>query len=112
MLLGAGARLAVPVLVPGEAPVREPGQLPHQAAEGAGQRAAAGCDLGEEVQQDAPVARRGQTGDDVVPAWSPDGTRIAYVGTGAFFTVDVSTREVRTCAQGQDFFFGDVLWLR
>ena len=54
----------------------------------------------------------GQTGDDVVPAWSPDGRRIAYVGTGAFFTVDVATREVRTCAQGQDFFFGDVLWLR
>jgi len=54
----------------------------------------------------------GQTGDDVVPAWSPDGKRIAYVGTGAFFTVDVATREVRTCAQGQDFFFGDVLWLR
>lgn len=54
----------------------------------------------------------GQTGDDVVPAWSPDGRKIAYVGTGAFFTVDVATRDVRTCAQGQDFFFGDVLWLR
>lgn len=54
----------------------------------------------------------GQTGDDVVPAWSPDGTRIAYVGTGAFFTVDVATREVRTCAEGQEFFFGDLLWLR
>ncbi len=54
----------------------------------------------------------GQTGDDVVPAWSPDGKRIAYVGTGAFFTVEVASREVKTCAQGQDFFFGDLLWLR
>jgi len=54
----------------------------------------------------------GQTGDDVVPAWSPDGKRVAYVGTGAFFTVDAASREVKTCAQGQDFFFGDLLWLR
>lgn len=54
----------------------------------------------------------GQTGDDVVPAWSPDGKRIAYVGTGAFFTVEVASREVQTCAQGRDFFFGDLLWLR
>jgi len=54
----------------------------------------------------------GQTGDDVVPAWSPDGKRIAYVGTGAFFTLTVATQDTQTCAQGQDFFFGDLLWLR
>lgn len=54
----------------------------------------------------------GQTGDDVVPAWSPDGKRIAYVGTGAFFVVTVASQESQTCAQGQDFFFGDLLWLR
>lgn len=54
----------------------------------------------------------GQTGDDVVPAWSPDGKRIAYVGTGAFFVVTVASRDTQTCAQGQDFFFGDLLWLR
>ncbi len=54
----------------------------------------------------------GQTGDDVVPAWSPDGKRIGYVGTGAIFTVDVASRDTKTCAQGQDFFFGDLLWLR
>ncbi len=54
----------------------------------------------------------GQTGDDVVPAWSPDGSRIAYVGAGAFFVLDVATGAVRTVAQGQDFFLGDLLWLR
>lgn len=54
----------------------------------------------------------GQTGDDVVPAWSPAGDRIAYVGTGAFFVVTVASQDSQTCAQGQDFFFGDLLWLR
>ncbi|HEV8535570.1 MAG TPA: hypothetical protein VGR87_07610 [Candidatus Limnocylindria bacterium] len=54
----------------------------------------------------------GQTGDDVVPAWSPDGTRIAYVGTGAFFVLTVATGDVRSLAQGKDFFFGDLLWVK
>ena len=54
----------------------------------------------------------GQTGDDVVPAWSPDGTRIAYVGSGGFFVLDVRTQTTHTVAQGQDFFFGDLLWLK
>ncbi len=54
----------------------------------------------------------GQTGDDVVPAWSPDATRLAYVGTGAFFILTLATGNVRTIAQGQDFFFGDLVWLK
>ena len=54
----------------------------------------------------------GQTGDDVVPAWSPDGGRVAYVGSGGFFVLDVQTQSTRTLAQGQDFFFGDLVWLR
>ena len=53
-----------------------------------------------------------QTVDDVVPAWSPNGTQIAYVGTGAFFVLTVANGNVRTFAQGQEFFFGDLLWLK
>ncbi len=54
----------------------------------------------------------GQTGDDVVPAWSPDGTKIAYVGLGGFFVLDVKAQSARTLAQGQDFFFGDLVWIK
>ncbi len=54
----------------------------------------------------------GQTGDDVVPAWSPDGARIAYVGSGGFFVLDIASQSTRTIAQGQDFFFGDLVWLK
>ena len=54
----------------------------------------------------------GQTGDDVVPAWSPDGTKIAYVAQGGFFVLDMATGVARTVAQGTDFFFGDLLWLK
>ena len=58
------------------------------------------------------VKSMGQTGDDVVPAWSPDGTKIAYVGQGGFFVLDVKSGVARTVAQGQDFFFGDLIWLK
>jgi Tol biopolymer transport system component len=53
-----------------------------------------------------------QTSDDVVPTWSPDGTQIAYVGTGAFFVLTLANGNLRTLAQGQDFFFGDLVWLK
>jgi Tol biopolymer transport system component len=53
-----------------------------------------------------------QTSDDVVPAWSPDGTQVAYVGTGAFFVLTLANGNLRTLAQGQDFFFGDLVWLK
>lgn len=54
----------------------------------------------------------GQTGDDVTPAWSPDGTKIAYVGTGAFYVLDLVSGAVRSLRQGDDFFFGDLLWVK
>jgi len=54
----------------------------------------------------------GQTGDDVTPAWSPDGTRLAFIGTGAFYTLALADGSVKSLAQGNDFFFGDLLWIR
>jgi hypothetical protein len=45
-------------------------------------------------------------------AWSPDGTQVAYVGTGAFHVLDVGQRSVKVCAEGDNFFFGDLVWLR
>ena len=58
------------------------------------------------------VKNVGETGDDVVPAWSPDATRIAYVGTGSFSVLKLADGSVRTLAQGEDFFFGDLLWIK
>jgi Tol biopolymer transport system component len=53
-----------------------------------------------------------QTGDDTFPAWSLDGTRIAYVSTGAFFVLSLKDGSVKTLASGDNFFFGDIVWLK
>ncbi len=53
-----------------------------------------------------------QTGDDTFPAWSLDGTRIAYVSTGGFFEMSMSDFSIKTLASGQNFFFGDITWLK
>jgi len=34
------------------------------------------------------------------------------VGQGGFFVLDVKSGVARTVAQGQDFFFGDLIWLK
>jgi Tol biopolymer transport system component len=60
----------------------------------------------------ASVKSVGQTGDDVVPAWSPNGTEIAYVVSGAFVVLTLANGNIRTLAQGQDFFFGDLVWVK
>ncbi|MBI2016684.1 MAG: PD40 domain-containing protein [Candidatus Rokubacteria bacterium] len=54
----------------------------------------------------------GPTGDDVIPAWSPDATKIAYVGVGTFTIMTLADQEATVCAQGEQFFFGDPLWVR
>ena len=53
-----------------------------------------------------------QTGDDTFPAWSLDGSRIAYVSTGGFFEMSTSDFSIKTLASGQNFFFGDIAWLK
>lgn len=53
-----------------------------------------------------------QTADDVVPAWSPDGARIAFISAGALSVLTVADGGVRQLARGENFFFGDLLWLR
>ncbi|MBI4571280.1 MAG: PD40 domain-containing protein, partial [Chloroflexi bacterium] len=53
------------------------------------------------------VSSLGPTGDDVVPAWSPDATKIAYVGVGSFVILTLADQTTKVCAQGEQFFFGD-----
>ena len=91
---GRTASALPPTRVPGQAHLSVPSFL-----------YSAPCD-GSSVKELAP------TGDDVVPAWSPDATQIAWVGTGGLFAVEVGTGTVRTIAQGQDFYFGDLVWMK
>jgi Tol biopolymer transport system component len=53
-----------------------------------------------------------QTGDDTFPAWSLDGSNIAYVSTGAFFELSMKDFSIKTLASGDNFFFGDITWLK
>jgi Tol biopolymer transport system component len=53
-----------------------------------------------------------QNGDDTVPAWSVNGTSIAYVSTGAFFELSMKDFSIKTLASGDNFFFGDITWLK
>ena len=52
------------------------------------------------------------TGDDIVPAWSPDGTRVAYVVVGTLAIVSAANGAVIMRAEGLGFFYGDLIWLR
>jgi Tol biopolymer transport system component len=58
------------------------------------------------------VTSLGPTGDDVVPAWSPDGSKLAYVGIGQFVIMTLADRSTKVCAQGEQFFFGDPIWVK
>lgn len=54
----------------------------------------------------------GQTGDDVVPAWSPDGSRVAFVSAGALNVVTIADQSARRLSLGDAFYFGDLLWVK
>ncbi|MHB8631959.1 MAG: TolB family protein [Candidatus Limnocylindria bacterium] len=53
-----------------------------------------------------------QTGDDTFPAWSLDGSSLAFVSTGAFFRMTMKDHSIKTLASGDNFFFGDITWLK
>jgi Tol biopolymer transport system component len=54
----------------------------------------------------------GQTGDDVAPAWSPDGAQVAYVAAGALHVQTIADGKLQQLSRSDNFFFGDLLWLR
>lgn len=101
---GAG-HTAAPVTHGGGA-IRSPGRLPHLAHLGIP------SELFVLKRDGSGLRSVTQSGDDTVPAWSRDGSRIAYISTGAFFVLTVKDGSVRTLASGQDFFFGDLAWLK
>lgn len=52
------------------------------------------------------------TRDDVVPAWSPDGARIAYIALATFYIVSARDGEVILHTEGIGFSYGDLIWVR
>ncbi|HUQ17720.1 MAG TPA: hypothetical protein VM070_08025 [Candidatus Saccharimonadales bacterium] len=105
-LVFCGAGHSATRVIPGGGAARPPGTLPHAAHLGIPSELFS-------LKRDGTALRSiTQTGDDTVPAWSKDGSRIAYISTGAFFVLTVRDGAVRTLASGQDFFFGDIAWLK
>jgi Tol biopolymer transport system component len=51
------------------------------------------------------------TRDDVVPAWSADSTKIAYIALSTFYVVAAADGEVITHTEGIGFNYGDLVWL-
>jgi hypothetical protein len=41
-----------------------------------------------------------------------DGSSLAYVSTGAFFQLSMKDFSIKTLASGDNFFFGDIAWLK
>ncbi|OLC52510.1 MAG: hypothetical protein AUH85_16975 [Chloroflexi bacterium 13_1_40CM_4_68_4] len=53
-----------------------------------------------------------QTNDDTNPAWSPDGTKIIFISGGALSILTIADGKVQQLQRGDNFFFGDLVWLR
>jgi Tol biopolymer transport system component len=52
------------------------------------------------------------TSDDIVPAWSADGARIAFVLRSTFYILSAANGKVLTEATNIPVAFGDVVWLK
>jgi hypothetical protein len=52
------------------------------------------------------------TGDDVIPAWSMDGKKIAYIALATFYVVSAANSEVLVSREGMGINYGDPIWLK
>jgi len=53
-----------------------------------------------------------RTSDDVVPSWSPDGTRVAFVLRASLYIVSVADGAVVTQSSAISVIYGDPVWLK
>lgn len=53
-----------------------------------------------------------QTNDDTNPAWSPDGTQIIFISGGALSILTLADGKMQQLQRGDNFFFGDLVWLK